>query len=270
MATLAEQIAAKRNAAGITAQPTAAGAGAALGGGGKLASVREALQTASVGNRKNDMPIGTGIFLLKSGKYVVTDSDKYKLSSFSFLCLKGVVDAAGIAHGTPGYTGPIPFETYETAVFQDFSPKYVKGTMSKNLSALKACMGWTAEKIKEYQKTDEGADILMGLLKGLMCVDMDKNTPTGEPCIFSNQVVIQMVTKPSIVEQKDPTTGKPLYTDDKGTKSVKTYINNFWDKKISLMELTDIITDDEIVKAFGTSEAFVTAVELETQTAAAG
>jgi hypothetical protein len=289
MPTLAEQIAAAKaggtaaaaapatTAAPVVAAPetgsllgmlgkTAAVSGAAtgpLGGGDRLATVRDALRTASVGNKRNDLPLGTGAFLLKSGKYSVTDDQKYKISSFSFLCLVGIRDGAGQTFGVDGYAGPIPGETYDISIFQDFSPKYSKGTLGKNLSALQACMGWTKEQVKLFQSTDEGLDKLMKLLEGLLCVSMDDSTPTGQPSLFSNQVVVQLSTSTSISEVKDKNTGQPLYIDAQGTKATKTYINTYWDKKIPVADLPGLIGDAKTIDAFGTKEAFVKAHENE-------
>ena len=280
MPTLAESIAAAKAKAGgtQTAPGTAAPAQAApaqaapaqaapaqvapLDGGNRLAGVRDALKTATVGRKRNDLPLGTGVFLLKSGKFVITEDNKYKISTFSFLCLASVVDGNGINLGSQGYSGPIPQETYEVAVFQDFSPKYCKGTMSKDLSGLQACMGWSKEKIKEYQSTDAGQDILLNLLKGMYCVDIVNSTPTNQPSIFSNQVVVQLSTKPTIAETK--VNGEAVY-DNAGNKVTKTYINTYWDKKVLLTELPAMIGDEAVIKAFGSQENFISAVTNEAE-----
>ena len=109
---------------------------------------------------------------------------------------------------------------------------------------------------------------LMQLIAGLVCCDMMGN-PTGQPSIFSNQVVVQITTKSSIVVQKDPVTKQPLYTDAQGTKATKTYINTYWDKKVPLNDLLTMLPQDQIIAAFGTEEAFLAAHKNEADLAAA-
>lgn len=244
-----------------------AAAPAPLGGGTMLESMMNAMATATVGSQRNDFPLGTGISLLKSGKFFITEDGKWKIASFSFLCLKGIVDANAIACGSPGYSGPIPGETYEVALFQDYSPKKQKGTMGANLSAVQACMGWSKEKMKQFQSTPEGLQTLTQLWAGLLCCDMLANA-TNQPCIFANQVVIQISTKSRMYEQKDKVTKQPLYDKD-GNKAMGTSINTYWDKKVPLADLVTMIPEAEIVAAFGTAEAFNAAHQNETALAAA-
>ncbi len=247
----------KPSPAPVTSLIPAGGAAAPLGGGDRLSMVMEALRTATTGGGRTKMPLGTGAFLLKSGKFIITDDGKWRISTFSFLCLIGIKDGSGIVYGTEGYTGPIPGDTYDIALFQDFAPKAVKTTMTKNLNALAACMGWSKEQVKVFQSTPKGLDILFELLKGMMGASMVDCIPTNEPSIFSNQVVIQLTRNTSIVVKKDPVTKQPLYVDDKGTKATSTYFNEYWDKKIPLQDLITMMNDDaKVIEAFGSQEAF--------------
>lgn len=243
-------------------QPTlAAAAAASLGGGSRLQLVRDALKTASVKGGRNDLPIGTGVFLLKSGKLFVT-TGQLNISTFSLLCLQGIRDGAGNVYGVDGYTGPIPGETYDESLFQNFEPKRVAATIANNLRAVTACMGWTEDQVKAFKSTEAGESVLFELIKGMMCIDMETGAPTEQPCCFSNQVVLQMTRRPKIVEQKDAATKQPLY-DVHGVVATKTFINTFWDKKIVLPDVLTLIGESEVIKAFGSAEAYLAAVENE-------
>ncbi len=239
----------------------AAAAAASLGGGSRLQLVRDALKTASVKSGRNDLPIGTGIFLLKSGKLFIT-TGQLNISTFSLLCLQGIRDGAGNVYGVEGYSGPIPGETYDESLFQNFEPKRVAATIANNLRAVTACMGWTEDQVKAFKSTEAGESVLFELIKGMMCIDMETGAPTEQPCCFSNQVVLQMTRRPKIVEQKDKVTKEFKYDKD-GNKLTDTYINTFWDKKIPLPEVLTLIGETETIKAFGTSKAYIDAVENE-------
>lgn len=239
----------------------AAGATGPVGGGSRLQQVREALKTASVKSGRNDIPIGTGIFLLKSGKLFVTDGS-LNISTFSMLCLQGVRDGAGSVFGAEGYEGPVPGESYDVSMFQSFEPKRLSATMSSNFRALAACMGWSEDQSKMFQSNDQGMAVVLELLKGMMCIDMDTSAPTQTPCIFSNQVVIQMTRRAKIVEEKDKVTKEFKYDKD-GNKLTKTYINTFWDKRLPLPDVLTLIGEPATIEAFGTAEAYLEAVKNE-------
>ena len=264
--TLAAAIAKTSLVAGTQPVPAGAAAAAPLGGGSRLQLVRDALKTASVKSGRNDLPIGTGIFLLKSGKLFIT-TGQLNISTFSLLCLQGIRDGAGSVYGVEGYTGPIPGETYDESIFQNFEPKRVATTIANNLRAVTACMGWTEDQVKAFKSTEAGESVLFELIKGMMCIDMETGAPTEQPCCFSNQVVIQMTRRPKIVEQKDAVTKQPLY-DAHGIVATKTYINTFWDKKIALPDVLTLIGEPETIKAFGSAEAYLAAVENENAMAA--
>jgi len=239
----------------------AAAAAAPLGGGNRLQLVRDALKTASVKGGRNDMPIGTGIFLLKSGKLFTTTA-QLNIATFSMLCLQGIRDGVGNVFGAEGYTGPIPGETYDESMFQNFEPKRIAQTVANNLRAVTACMGWTEEQVKLFKSTPAGEGIIFELMKGMMCIDMETGVPTEQPCCFSNQIVVQMTRRAKVVEEKDKITKEFKYDKD-GNKLTQTYINTFWDKKISLPDVLTMVGEPATVEAFGTGEAYIAAVENE-------
>lgn len=268
MATLAELLAAKK-ATNPTPTPAAgqplANTPPVIPGGNRLADIKHALATAKLGSQRNALPQGTGWFLLKNGKFIKTEQKGFELSSFSFICLKGIDDAQGLTPASPNYAGPKVGETYEVAIFQGGS--YLNSTMAKNISALAACMGWSQDYVKQLQGSDEGVLMIMELLKGLLCVSV-QGEPTNLPCAFANQVVVELHTKANIKEEKG-SDGKPSY-DEKGNKKMKTFVNTYWNRKVKLVEeVYPALTEADIVKYFGSQEAFMAAVETE-QMALAG
>lgn len=95
----------------------------------------------------------------------------------------------------------------------------------------------------------------------MFCYDIDTTQGTGQPSIFSNQIVVQLTTKPHISDVKvngvvpnDPVTGLPM---------TETYENTYWDKKIPLAEVHAVLQDEGVLKAFGSPEAWAAAVECE-------
>jgi len=256
--TLAAAAAAAAAAGGV-ATP---GAAAPVGGGNRLEMVRAALKTASVTGGRNDLPIGVGTFLLKSGKLFVTQG-QLNISTFSLLCLQGIKDGVGNVFGAEGYSGPIPGETYDESMFQNFEPKRIAQTIANNLRAVTACMGWTEEQVKTFKSTPAGEGILFELMKGMMCIDMESGAPTEQPCCFSNQVVVQMTRRAKVVEQKDKVTKEFKYDKD-GNKLTDTYINTFWDKKIPLSNVLEMIGEPATIESFGTAEDYLAAVKNET------
>ncbi len=255
-------LAAAAAAAAAVGAAAVGAAGAPTGGGNRLQMVRDALKTASVSGGRNDMPIGTGVFLLKSGKLFVTQGS-LNISTFSLLCLQGIKDGVGNVFGVEGYSGPIPGETYDESLFQNFEPKRIAATISQNLRAVAACMGWTEDQAKAFKSTKAGEDVIFELMKGMMCLDMEGGAPTEQPCCFSNQVVIQMTRRAKIVEQRDKVTKEFKYDKD-SNKLTDTYINTFWDKKVPLPDVLIMIGEPATVKAFGTGEAYLAAVQNET------
>ncbi len=226
-----------------------------LGGGQRLASVFDALETASSGGQRNDLPVGTGAFLLKDGSFKVSQGRKHYISSFQFLCLVGGTDGNGIACGTPGYAGPIPGEVYQVAMFLDTSPKYAKGTLGKVLRAVRVCMGWEEGQMKNYQTDPTKKPVLLELIKGLLCVDLDTLIGTGQPCLFANQVVVQLSSKMKRIEQKGPQ-GQTMIDPATGVPTVKDYQNTYWDERVPLLEILEAVGQEKIIAAFGSAELF--------------
>ena len=263
--TKTDQTTTLANQRGVNAQEPAAG-----DGGSAMSNAREAMRTTSVayGGRKNDFPVGTGIFLLKDGTFSIKSDGKYKISEFVFVCLKPTSPGpSGIPFGGQGYDGAVPGQEYAVSIFQDYSPKYVKGTMTKNLAALQSCMGWTADITKKYQDTDEGFAKLEELMQGLVGCTLN-GTPTNVPCMFANQVVLKMSSKVSIVKQVDKETKQPMMvakTDGSGgyEQVTKSYLNTYWNEKILLEPLLEQVDEAVVADAFGGEDAVMAAMENE-------
>jgi hypothetical protein len=247
-------------AAPKTNNGTATTASAVVSGGNRLADIKAALAKAKTSNGgRNNLPCGTGWFLLKNGSFKQTEQKARKLSSFSFLCINQIADGENIAGTSPNYSGPRKWEEYEVALFQDGG--FLESTMSKNLQALAACMGWSQEYVKQMQSSDQGITMIMELLKGLLCVSLD-GTPTNQPCAFANQVVIELHTKATIKDEKSKSDGQPVF-DEHGQKKKVTFINTYWNKKVSLTDVLTTLGEVDTVKAFGTAENFEAAFKAE-------
>ena len=273
MTSIAELIAQRKQQATQTAQATRVAhptnmpmqqGQQPLGGGNSLAAIKASLAKAkmSAGNRKNPA-LGTGWYLLKNGQYKVTEQKGRRISSFSFVCIKAIEDANGLGPAAPNYSGPKEGEEYELAIFQDGG--FLDSTTSKNLQALAACMGWSPEYVKDLQSSDEGITLILELLKGLLCVSAE-GVPTNQPCAFSNQVVVEIVGKVTIKEEKG-SDGQPSYNKD-GTPKMKSFTNFYWNKKIPLLEVAEEFQtqqngDQKLYNYFGSEENFVAALEAE-------
>ena len=228
-----------------------------LGGGSRLSLVKNALMSASVGSQRNDISLGTAIYLLKSGKYSVTERKSVRLTNFSYVCLKGIKDGQGVPFGGPGYTGAIPGEEYSTALFHDGDYAF-----SSLLKAVSACFGWSPEKIKQMQ-SPERVDQLIRLIDMFSGVGAESCLPTNKPCCFSNQVILQMSAQSKISEVK--VNGKPTYEKGSDVPITKAYTNTFWDKRIPIAEAVAGLAPEFIIKAFGSQEAITAALETEKQ-----
>jgi len=239
--------------------------GADLGGGNRLDYLKNAMKTASAGGKRNDIPLGEGWYLLKNGKFMVTERSSTRLSQFSFICIKAIKDKDGLAPGTQGYTGAIVGEEYSAALFQDGD-----FAVSGNLAAIRASMGWTLEKVKAMQKTEEGVNNLIELMTAFTGLGPDG--VTGQPCVFSNQIILQMSSKVNRVDVK--VNGEPTF-NAAGEKATKQYTNIYWDRRIKFAEIEAEIQNKGInpeflIKAFGSKEAINNAVETEKQLDALG
>lgn len=232
-----------------------------LGGGSRLNSaVDEAMRTARTGSGRNNMPFGTGIFLLKSGKFGITEVKKAWRTLFSFVCLQGGIDSNGLSFGTEGYSGSIPGAEYAEPMWQDITGIYAKQTIEKNLTALRVCLGWTEAKMLEYQGTPEGLRKLYVLLSGLFCLDMQTTVPTNQPCLFSNQVVVELTRRDEPYDAK--VDGKKVMDADSGQILKKIAKKLYWNNHIPLVEVSKLINNDAVLTdAFGSEEIFLAAVK---------
>ena len=229
--------------------------GANLGGGGNLAAIKNALQTASVGGRRNDIPLGTGWYLLKTGQYEFKERSSTQITTFDMICLRAIKDGNGVAPGAAGYVGPIVGENYDTALFQ--SGDYA---MKNNLAAIAACMGWSQERIKEMQ-SDQNIMELISIVDQFTGLVSETQQPTGQPCIFSNQVVIEMTS--SVSSSFEKVNGVEIVDAVTHQKIPKSYTNVYWNGKISIADVNASVPEDVILKAFGTQEAFLAAHQME-------
>lgn len=241
-----------------TAVPQTAVPQVPLNGGSNLASIREQLRTTSVNTRREDIPFGSGIYLLKTGS-MKTTRDKDNLLSFQFICLRAIKDGAGIAPGMPEYTGAIEGREYSCAIFQnkDYALK-------NNLQALSVCLGWSSEKVKQMQGTEEGLDLLTALLFSFTGSN-EKGPIPDATCAFSNQVVLQMSCSVRVTDAL--VNKKPSY-DENGKKLTKTFNNTYWDKKLPIEEIASTIDENILIKAFGSMEAIEAALAVEAELAA--
>jgi len=240
--------------------PAPAVGAAPLNGGSRLTGVMAALATASSGSNINKPPVGSGVFLLQSGKYFVSEVKGTQISAFKMLCLVGGTDAAGISHGTPHYTGPVPGEVYDVSFFIDMTPTKQKYLLDRMVGALQCCMGWDQAKTKLYQSTPDGLQKLSNLLIAMFCYDINTGQGTGQASCFSNQVVLQLNTKASRSAKK--VNGQPVY-DATGAPVMSDYENTYWEAKIPLADIHAALGDAGVIEAFGTAEAWAAAVQTE-------
>lgn len=227
-----------------------------VGGGNRLANIKNALKVAKVGSSRNDIPLGEGIYLLKSGQYEYKERSGTRLSNFSFICLRGIKDGQGVAPGGPGYTGAIAGSEYTTALFLDGD--YATSSI---LNALAACFRWSKEMVKVMQ-SDGRLNQTVQLMDAFTCVSSENGQPTGQPCCFSNQIVLQMSSKLNTSEVK--VNGQSTY-DQQGKAMTKTYTNTYWDKRVPLADACAGLDQAFVIKAFGSAEAVKAAQAMEQQ-----
>lgn len=226
----------------------------------------QSLSKVKTGSQRNRLPLGTGWFLLKHGSYRVTEQKQRKITVFSLYCLKGIQDGQNLYPSAPSYSGPKAGELYEVALFQEGD--YMDSMMSRNLQAVQACMGWTPEYVEQLKKylesgpaeTDPTVVELNAIFGNTIGVDLN-GTPSGQPCMFSNQIVLKLKTASTTKEQKTKD-GQPVF-NAQGQKLTTTYINTYWQKRISLEKVVAEVPEADILKAFGSPEAFVAAYEAE-------
>jgi len=237
----------------------------AVGADQKAQKIREAMMTSSVGGKRNEMPVGSGLFLIKEGIFKLTPTQQLRLTSFQLYCVKGETDGQGLRPESPQYTGPRIGETYEFAVFHD--TKYPNVLGSQYLQITAACMGWTPEKVTELQSTPEGQQAIMEMTARIMCVDANGNQvmENGQPVssIISNQAILDITKKAQIKDKK--INGQPAF-DAAGQKMQITVTNTYFNKRVWLDDLVaQGITEEELLKAFGSTEAATAAYQMEQQ-----
>ena len=232
----------------------------------KAQKIMEAMMTSTVGGKRNEMPVGSGLFLVKEGIFKLTPTQQLRLTSFQLYCVKGEIDGQGLKSESPQYTGPRVGEVYEFAVFHD--TKYPNILGSQYLQITAACMGWSPEQVKEYQSTPEGQQAIMDMTARIMCVDahgqqvMD-GVGQPAPSVISNQVIIDITKKTQIKDKK--INGQPVF-DQAGQKLQIPVTNVYFNKRIWLDDLVaQGITEEELVKAFGSQEAAAAAFQIEQQ-----
>lgn len=239
---------------------TAAPAAAPAQGGSRLAKLQEQLRTTSVsGGGVKNIPGGEGWYLLKEAKFQVTERSHKRLTEYRFICLNAIKDKNNILPGESGYSGPEKGEEYRAAIWHDND-----FTVKNYLTALRCCMGWTAEQLKGLQADDAGSQQIFELVPALTCLGLD-DKPTGQPCIFANQVVLKMVGKTTIRTMKDAQ-GNPVY-DAQGKEKQESFDNIYWDSKISIADVVQNVDEAFLLKAFGGEEAVKAALDTEARLA---
>jgi hypothetical protein len=246
------------------AAPIAGAAAAPLGGGAALVDVMGALRIAksSGGGGKQDLPVGNGIYLLKEGKFELKSDGAFKVTEFILFCLKGVSDAAGVPHGTEGYAGPIPGETYKTTLWHKTGPKDLQRTMDTNLRALRACWGVSQETIDAYQASDASAVQLNAMMTAFLGLDLVTGQATGHISSFSNQAIVDIAVKSVVVDMKDKSTKQPLFNQD-GSKATKVFTNEYWNGKVTIGDASQIVDGELFLRAFGGQDAYAAAFASE-------
>ena len=247
--------------AGVFQQPAVAQQ--PLGGGSSLLKIKAALAQARPGSNRNDIKntIGVGWYLLKNGAFKVTETKQKKLTTFSLICVHPVSDSMGLTPASVNYSGPRKGEEYTASIFQEGS--YPNIIINQNLQALQACVGWSADKLKELQSTDEGLTLLMELIKSFSGISMVDQIPTGAPCCFSNQVFVEIAVVKATKDKKD---AQGQYVLDPVTHAKTQYdvTNVYWNRKVTFSEVLNAgITEQELVKYFGSVEAVSAAIAAE-------
>lgn len=271
MATLAELLAAKKQSVVPGAVPGILGTPPTLpqvsADDSRLLAKFQSLSKAKTGTPRNRLPLGTGWFLLKHGQYKKTERKGTELTVFSMYCLKGTKDAMGLAPTANSYSGPKAGELYEVALFQEGDYKD-----STNLRVVSVCMGWSKEYVTNLQKFLETAPKkddptimeLNDIFSNTIGIDL-LDRPSPNICMFSNQIVVELETVKSEEKEQKGKDGQPLFTQVNGQlqKVMSSYINTYWQKRISLDKVVSEVPEADIMKAFGSAEAFMAAYEAE-------
>jgi hypothetical protein len=229
--------------------------------------IRDAMMSAKIGGKRNDLPEGTGLFLIKEGIYALTSMQQARLTKFSLYCVKGIEDGQKLTPASAQYTGPRAGETYEYVVFHD--SKYPNILGSQYLQITAACMGWTKEQVAAYQQSAEGQEAISELTSRILCIDANGNQllENGQPVnsIMSNQAILEITKKSQIKDKK--VNGQPVF-DAQGAKVQIPVTNVYWNKRIWISDAMTagvFATEADVVKAFGSMEAASQAATVEQQ-----
>jgi hypothetical protein len=132
-----------------------------------------------------------------------------------------------------------------------------------------ACMGWSDARVTELQKTEAGQQAITEMTARILCVDtygqqvMDAN---GQPVssIISNQAIVDIAKKSQI---KDKKVNKQLVYEKGSDIPIKITVTNvYFNKRIWLDDMAaQGVTDEELLKAFGSQEAAAAAYQIEQQ-----
>jgi len=253
--------------AGQAPAPSTAPAPAGQAPAQKHNKIMEAMMTSSIGGKRNEMPVGAGLFLIKEGIFKLTPTQGLKLTSFQLYCVKGVDDGQGLTPASPLYTGPRVGETYEYAVFHE--SKYPDMLGKQYLQITAACMGWSEARVTELQSTAEGRQVITEMTARILCVDTYGQLVMDEagqpaPSVISNQVILDIAKKSQI---KDKKVNKQLVYEKGSEIPIKITVTNvYFNKRIWLDDLVaQGITEEELVKAYGSQEAAAAAYAIEEQ-----
>jgi hypothetical protein len=226
------------------------------------AAMLAAARPKELGNR---LVPGTGLYLIKDGKYKVTEKG-VKLTSFSLFCIKGITDGQGLAPGASLYTGPRAGETYENAVFHE--GKFPQKVLEQYKRILAATHGWTLPQVYEIEATPEGRAWVADAIKGIFGCDL-YFAPTNVPSSLSNQVIMEIKFESKMVDKK---VDKQVVFDGQGRPLQVKAENAYWNRRVFFddPQLAEFVQNqDAIVKAFGSIEAATAAANNEKQFRAA-
>lgn len=219
------------------------------------------LAAARPKDQGNRLVPGTGLYLIKDGKYKVTEKG-VKLTSFALFCIKGIADGQGLAPGTSLYTGPRAGETYESAVFHE--GKFPQKILEQYKRILAATHGWTLPQVYEIEATPEGRAWVADAIKGIFGCDL-YFAPTNVPSSLSNQVIMEIKFESKMVDKK---VDKQVVYDSNGRPLQVKAENAYWNRRVFFddPQLSDFVQNqDAIVKAFGSIEAATAAANNEKQ-----
>ena len=233
--------------------------------------VLAAMMTCKVGGRINPIPDGVGIFLVKSGKYKITEKAA-EMTAFEMYCVRGVKDGMGLTPAAPLYTGPKTGETYDLAIFHN--AKYPESKAKEYFSVTLACCGMSEAQAEQYQQTPEGQAALTDLTERILCLgsqggprldpQLDESGAQvvgsdGKPVweyastMIANQVCVEIATRTKLKNAKGEDLAKP-WTD------------HFWNNRVWLADMeAQGITQEELIIVFGSQEAAQAAYQMETE-----